>query len=187
MKWWQRNKRAAAVVGLTLVIPLAGLIYFLADFWVMRAGYQDEIDRLIPRIARLKGLAASGAQLTDSSGNVADKMRSLVYSKSDDQATLAASLQRDVRGMFSLAGLSVSDSRVLPPRAEDGFDRIGLNVTVTGGMVAIDMALQSLSAYMPLIVIESVDIKPDRVSSRTNASQQTVTASLRMFALKESS
>ena len=111
----------------------------------------------------------------------------MVYSKSDDQATLAASLQRDVRGMFSLAGLSVSDSRVLPPRAEDGFDRIGLNVTVTGGMVAIDMALQSLSAYMPLIVIESVDIKPDRVSSRTNASQQTVTASLRMFALKESS
>ena len=47
MKWWQRNKRAAAVVGLTLVIPLAGLIYFLADFWVMRAGYQDEIDRLM--------------------------------------------------------------------------------------------------------------------------------------------
>ena len=187
MIWLQQNRPTAVIVGLTMAIPLFLLLWLIGDFWSTRAGYVDEIERLTPRIERLSGLAVAEERLASSSGEVKKRMLSLVYPLSADSSTLATSLQRDVRSMFSQSGMSISDSRVLPGRMENGFEYIGLNLTASGDMAALDRALESLASFTPLLVVETIDIKPDRTARRSGPPQQTATARIKLFALKESS
>ena len=187
MNWLQRNRQTAVIVGLTIAVPIFLVLWLIGSFWGTRAQYVDEIERLIPRIERLSGLAVSEEQLASSSGEVKKRMLGLVYPLTADSSTLATSLQRDVRSIFSQSGMSVSDSRVMPGRLENGFEYIGLNLTASGDMAALDRALDSLALYTPLLVVETIDIKPDRASRRGGPLQQTATARIRLFALKESS
>jgi len=76
----------------------------------------------------------------------------------------------------------------LPVREHELFDYIAVKVTVGGTMANVDDALSSLGSYMPLVLVESLDIFPRR-SSRRNApvAEQTVTATLQLLSLRYSS
>jgi general secretion pathway protein M len=68
---------------------------------------------------------------------------------------------------------------------EESFDRIGLSLTVSGGLDALDSALLAMEAYKPLILIDALDIKPKRMSrSRDKSGQQIVTASFQLLTLR---
>jgi general secretion pathway protein M len=185
VNWLRSYQKTATIIGLTLLLPLLLLLYFTADFWMMRQGYQAEIERLQPRIARMTGLMESEAQLNVSAGQLGSQVSNLVYPPTEDSAAVSAGLQKNIREIMTEAGLTVSNSRILPLVQEETFDRVGLNLTVSGSLDALDAALSEIAAYTPLLLIESIDIKPKRaLRSKENKDQQIVIASLQLLTLR---
>jgi general secretion pathway protein M len=185
MNWLKNHRGSALIVGATLVLPVLLVIYILLDFLVARQGYQAEIDRLQPRVARMAGLIESEEQLRVSAGRLDSQVLNLIYPPTDDSATVSAALQKDVRQIMTDAGMNVTNSRILPVLQEESFDRIGLSLTASGGLDALDSALLAMAAYKPLLLIDAMDIKPKRMTrSRDKNGQQILTVSFQLLTLK---
>ena len=97
-------------------------------------------------------------------------------------------MQSDVRQLMADAGLTVSNSQVLPVREEKRFDYIGVKLTVNGSMEGLDQALSELASFSPLIIVESLDVWPTRQRSVRGASnkpaEQDATISVRLLSLR---
>jgi general secretion pathway protein M len=113
------------------------------------------------------------------------RLRDLAYPSSDDRAAVSATLQNSVREIVASAGLSVTNSQVLPIKQEQGFDRIGVKLTVTGTIESLDAALMELTAYLPLLLVESIEIFPESQSRRKDkGAERKLTASLQLLSLR---
>ena len=185
MNWLKTHSRTAWVCGLTLLVPLWLYLDALLGLWGLRQGYQDDIDRLQPRLARMRGLIEHEDKLAESSGKVGDEVVGLVYPASDDRATVSAALQTEVRQILISAGMSVVNSQVLPVREREAFDYIGIKLTVNGDAESLDSALSGLASYMPLLLVESIDVHPQRRGRRQKGpEQQVLTVTLQLLSLR---
>lgn len=185
MSWLKSNQRTAWIIGLTLLIPVVLYLNIWLGLLGLRQDYQAEIDRIEPRIARLQGLIEYEEQLRDSAARVDKEVVNLVYPATTDRATVSATLQTNVRQILLEAGLSLSNSQVLPVREEEAFDYIGLKLTVTGNVASLDAALAAIAGYMPLLLVESLEVRPTRANRRKGESaQQKISASLQLLSLR---
>ena len=186
IEWVRHHRRSATLVGLTLLVPL--FIYLSTLFSVIGLGleYRGEKNRLEPRLARLEGLVVKEAELSERSQQATEAMRSVVYADGQDSSALAASLQAEVRQLFSEAGLSVSNSQVLPVRQGERFDRVAVKLTVSGSLPALDAAMIGIAAYQPRLLVESVDAFPARTGGRPRGEPppQMLTAVIQVMALR---
>jgi general secretion pathway protein M len=182
VNWLRSNRRSAWIVGLSIAALL--VVYLFAVIGILEKGqqYRSEIDRLQPRVSRLQGLMGYEEQLREAVFQAEGQATSFFYPPDTDQAAIAASLQKNVRQTLVEAGLSVSNSQVLPVREESVFDYIGLKLTVTGDLAGLDAALAALSEYRPLLLVESLDIWPSRPSRRNpDVQAQTVKATIQLL------
>lgn len=185
MSWLRLHQRTAWICGLTLLLPVVVYLNAMLGMWGMRHSAQAEIERIEPRLARLQGLIDYESQLRDASSAVDSQVMELVYPAAEDQATVSAELQTNVRDIFSKAGLSVSNSQVLPAREQGNFDYIAVKLTVTGDLPALDEALAGIGSYLPLVLVESLDVYPARVARGKDETQgQQVTANLQLLSLR---
>ena len=185
MNWLRSHQRSAWIVGLTLLVPVLLFVNLLMSLQGMRQDYQSEIDSLEPRIARMQGLIEHQEQLRVAARNVGKQVVNLVYAASADRATVSAALQTDLRQILVDAGLSVTNSQVLPVREEEAFDYIGVKLTVTGSIDGLDAGLVALAAYMPLVLVESLDVWSTRTSHRkVDVPAQTISATLQLLSLR---
>ncbi|QIB66320.1 type II secretion system protein GspM [Kineobactrum salinum] len=186
MSWLRANPRYAVLVLGTAVLPLLLVLYLTAGLLGLRAEYQAGIERLEPRVARLQGLLEREDELRQAASAVGSDVLDLVYPATDDHQAVSAMLQKNVREIFAAAGLVVSNSQILPVREEDGFDHIAIKFTASGDLPALDIALADINAYLPLLLIESIDVWPARASGRRgrDSSEQDITATVQVLALK---
>lgn len=185
MNWLKVHQRTAWICALTLLVPVLVYLNVIFSLLGVRSETQAEIDRMEPRIARLRGLIDYEDQLREAAVIVDSQVLELVYPASEDQATVSAELQTQVRDIFSAAGLSVTNSQVLPVREQGNFDYIGVKLTVNGSLPALDEALAGLAAYLPLVLVESLDVYPMRAPrGKDESNQQTLTASLQVLSLR---
>jgi general secretion pathway protein M len=185
MNWLRTHKSSAWICGLTLLVPVLLYLDALLGLWSVRQDYQADIDRLLPRMARLEGLIAAEEDLQVAAAQVDRQVLDLVYPASEPQAEVSASLQKQVREVFTDAGLSVTNSQVLPVKEQGNFDYISIKLLVSGDMNGLDAALAGIGAYMPLILVESLEISPSRQSRRSVDNEtQEVTASLQLLSLR---
>lgn len=185
MNWLRGNPRYAVMVLGTLVVPLLMLLYLAVGLLDMRGDYQAEIERLEPRIARLQGLLNREADVRLAASAVGSDVLDLVYPATDDPGSVAANLQKNVREILAAAGLVISNSQILPVREQEGFDSIAVKLTAAGELPALDSALAELNSYLPLLLIESIEIWPSRASRRQQEEEtQTVNVTLQVLALR---
>ena len=185
MNWLRSHRRTAWICGMTLLLPLLVYLNAMGGFWGMYSDARSGIERVEPRVARLQGLVDYAEQLRAASAAVDSQVLELVYPVTDDQATVSAALQTNVRDIFGKAGLSVSNSQVLPVRAQGNFDYIGVKLTVTGSMPALDESLAGISAYLPLVLVESLEVSPARAArGQGESEQQLITASIQVLSLR---
>ncbi len=185
MNWFRSNQRSAWIIGLSLLIPAILYLNLLFSLLGLRQDYQSDIDRLEPRIARLYGLMEYEEQLRDFAGKVDRQVVNLVYPVTAERATVSAALQKDVRQILVEAGLSVTNSQVLPVREENTFDYIGLKLTVTGDVAGLDAAMIALAGYTPRLLVESLDVWPARANRRKGETKvQAISASLQLLSLR---
>jgi general secretion pathway protein M len=106
-----------------------------------------------------------------------------VYPATGDTASVSTTLQSDIRQIFSDAGLTVSNSQVLPLREQEHFDHININFSVQGDISGVDAALTDIAKFRPLLLVESLEMRPLR-SGRSGAKEQIVVVSLQLLALR---
>jgi general secretion pathway protein M len=185
MSWLRVHQRTAWICGITLLLPVLLYLDLMFSLLGARQDAQAELARIEPRIARLQGLIDNQAPLREAAQTVDSKVLDLVYPASEDQATVAAELQTQVREIFTRAGLSVSNSQVLPAREQGSFDYIAVKLTVSGSLPALDEALAGLSAYLPLVLVESLDVYPTRAPrGKDESDQQQLTATIQVLSLR---
>jgi general secretion pathway protein M len=183
MNWIQSHQRSAWICGLTLLVPL--LFYFnaLLGLWGVGHAYQSDIDNLMPRITRLRGLIGYESQLRDASTRSGKEVARLAYPAVGDAATVSASLQTNVRKILTDAGLTVSNSQVLPLREKENLDYISIRLTVEGDLSGIDAALTGIARFSPLLLVESLEIRSVR-SGRDKSRTQRIKATLQLLSLR---
>lgn len=185
MSWVRKHPRAAWICGLTLLLPVLLYLKLLLGVWDLRQETQAEIERIEPRIARLQGLIAFEEPLREAAQAVDSQVANLVFPDSTEQAAVAAELQSKVRDVLGEAGLSVTNSQVLPVREQGDFDYIGVKLTASGELPALDAALAELAAYRPLVLVERLDVYPARARrGKDEPEQQLVTTSLQVLSLR---
>lgn len=186
MSWLRTHRRTALLVGLTLVVPL--FLYLRLFFGVLSLAmeYSAERQRVAPRVARLEGLLARESLLVERRDEVKTALGDLVYSAQEDAQALAAALQADLRQVLADAGLVITNSQVLPARADENFDRIAVKLTVSGSLPAIDAALIGLAAMRPRLMVETLDVFPERRGRGAKNRGQTLSAVIQLFALRAS-
>jgi len=185
VNWLRSHRRSAIIVGLTLLLPIALYLNVLLGLLGLRFEAQGRIDNLQPRIARLQGLIENEAALRESAGQVDSRLAQLGYPATEDANAAAATLQADVRQLFAEAGLEVSNSQVMPTRTEEDFDFIAIKLTASGGLAALDAALIGVSAFRPMLLVESMDVFPARKKRKRGEPQpQAVTAVIQLLALR---
>jgi general secretion pathway protein M len=184
MDWLRSHRQSAWIVGITLAIPVLVFFYALGSLLAARSDIQGQIDRLEPRVARIQGLALAQTDL-ETALQSGGENAGMVYAASQDQASVSAALQSEVRRVLTEAGLSITNSQVLPPEQLESFDRIAISVMATGDVEALDDALSSLALYRPLLLIEALDVYPNRVRRRAaEGAPQTLTARLQIMSLR---
>ena len=188
IEWLKTHQRSAIICGLTLLLPLLVYLNLLLGTWGLGAEYAQDMKRLPQRIARLQGLQEVEDQLRESSGVVQQTTSRLAYPANAERASVAASMQSDVRQLMTDAGLTVSNSQVLPVREEENFDFIGVKLTVAGDIEALDQALAEMANFAPLIIVEGLDVWPTRQRSVRGAAakieKQEATVSIRLLSLR---
>jgi general secretion pathway protein M len=185
MDWLRSHRQSAWIVGITLIVPAVLFLYAFGSLLTARADIQAQIDRLEPRVARVQGLALAQAELEAALQSGGDNA-GMVYASSQDQASVSAALQSEVRRLLTDAGLSITNSQVLPAEQLESFDRIAISVMATGDVGALDAALSNLALYRPLLLIEALDVYPNRVRRRaaTQDAPQTLTARIQIMSLR---
>ena len=186
MNWLQEHRHSAIYVGLTLAVPLFIVLYLASTLWGQRMDYQREIERIEPRIARLAGLVDSETALRQSAMRVESRVLDLVFPASEERAALAARLQQDLRRIFTEAGLQIKNSQVLPAREILGLEQVTVKTQVSGELDALDAALEEVSNYSPLVLVESLAVTPVRRSRRQRADGlQELTANIQLLAFRQ--
>lgn len=183
MNWLQSHRRSACICGISLLVPLLFYLSAVLELWSVRHAYQAEIENLAPRIARLRGLVNYEDQLGEASGKSAERLEKLAYPASGDVATVSAALQTDVRQILTEAGLTVSNSQLLPVREQENFDFIRIRLTVEGDLSGLDAALTGIGKFRPLLLVESLEMSPLRSASK-GAQAQVVRATLQLLSLR---
>lgn len=158
--------RTGLVVGGTFLCIAILLLYAIGSLWFMRSGYSAEIDRIDSRTARMLGLIEAEQELNAAANQLRGHLQDMAYGETTDTATVSAAMQQLVRDVMSTAGLSVSSSQILPARQIEGFERLGLDISVVGNITGIEEALANLGLLNPLVLIESTSVKPVRTRRR---------------------
>lgn len=184
MAWIQSHRSAAVIVGATLLLPLSLLVYGVGALWGQHFEQQRQIDRMEPRIARMLGVMENEELLRQAYNQVDLQVLDLVYPQEQDRATVSADLQKNVRDVIRDSGLSVTNSQVLPVKEREGFDYISLKLTVSGELAALDIALAELAEFVPMLMVESVDVWPARAPRGRAASEQKLTATMQLLSLR---
>jgi general secretion pathway protein M len=186
VNWLRVNRRVATVVALTLAVPALLVLSVVVRLCSMGLEFQGEIERLEPRIARLRGTLAAEEQLVGAAAEAVSSIGNLVYPAGDDPDTVAATLQKNVRGIMSDAGAVVADSQIEPVRREGAFDVVGLTVSVTGSIETLDSALERIAAFTPRLLVTDIDVTPKWAARRREAEPgdgQTLTVKMSLLSL----
>ncbi|MDH4416558.1 general secretion pathway protein GspM [Acidovorax sp. HMWF029] len=151
-----REIAALAVVFTLLLAPVvAGGIYvFQKHQWA-----QARLAELEPRYARLLGLDEQRSDISAALAQAKDARARYVYPATQETTVAGNAAQQRVREILSAAGLQISSSQVLPPKAVKGYERIPIAVRAEGEWLAVQSALAVFSTQLPLIVIDEFEVQ----------------------------
>ncbi|WP_151702569.1 type II secretion system protein GspM [Nitrincola alkalilacustris] len=158
-----RTRRGWTVLLITGVAVLVALMLVLGSLWQAYHEYSDQVDALEPRIARLIGITQSHPELLEANLLIDAQLAELAYPASQDGTATGTAMQQVVRNLAQSSGMEVSGSQILPARSEGNLEMISLNLTLTGGLRALESLLLDLPTVRPLVFVDTIVIQPTRV------------------------
>ena len=169
---------ASGTVLLLAVIFVYAMLSLASWFFY----YDERVNELEPRIARLQGYALSVEELRESAESVQLTLAEVAFTSSGDAAATGTEVQQIARRYMEAAGFNVTGSQLLVPLTHDGFDEIRVGLDVSGPMEALDQVLVDLSASRPALLVSAINLAPAR--TRRGDLSQMITGSLRISAVR---
>lgn len=182
--WIKKVTRAQWVVAASLAVVVFVWLWIALSFWGQYRNLHQQSQDLIPRIARLAGLAESESALQAASEQANGQLQLLVYGDAGDASAM---MQQQVRQVMERAGLTVAGSQILSPRIESLFTRLQLDINATGSIEALEATLQELQNLRPLVMVDSLQAQPVRIRVRrgnTSPPEQALTLRIRLSSLR---
>jgi general secretion pathway protein M len=84
------------------------------------------------------------------------------FNNQGTSALASAQMQEFIKQSIVQAGGQLSSTQVLPSAEKDEFERITVNVRMTGNIEVLRAVLYKLETSTPLIIIDQLDIRPMR-------------------------
>lgn len=145
-----------ALTVLLLLLPLAGAGLYV---WALHQRVQNHLANLEPRYARLAGLLERRADLLALGVQANAQLARLTYPVSQDVTQAGNDAQQRIRSLFADSKLDIISIQVLPPKEEDKFDRIPINLRVEGDLAGIQDALMKLASQSPVVLVDSLTLQ----------------------------
>jgi len=163
------RNRAAAVSLLLLVIALVGVL-LIRPIWERYASNRDLIADLEDKVARFESVATRQAELERQFSTLERTSNLGELTLQADSATLAAAdLQERVKAAVQAAGGSLTSTQVLEPEKVSSFERVSVNVRMTGSTPAVQKSLYALESGSPVLVIDDLLVVTRRTTVRLGA------------------
>ena len=165
--------RIAAISLLIVVIYLAGVLA-LQPLWARYAGNRDQIADLEDKVARFESIATRQVALEKRLETVRRSINLGELTLRAGSATLAAAdLQEQVKAAVQAAGGSLTSTQILEPEKVSSFDRVSVNVRMTGTTPAVQEILYALESGRPVLVVDDLLVVTRRTAARLG-NRQTV-------------
>jgi len=177
--------------GLVAALLTIALVWFLGSIVAWTVDVRSETGQLKPRIARLKGYIEHQDRLEAAARSIEDRLDKAAYPASVDINQTGAELQQELRRFAEQAALTVQGSQLVQ-RDEDedsAFDRVAVQLDMTGDPEAIDGFLLAVAEHEPLLAVELLQVSapPQRRRSRRGEPEpesSILTVSARVAALR---
>lgn len=139
---------------LLAVLAAVGVYVFQKHQWA-----HARLAELTPRYARIEGLLASQAEITQAQADAQARLARYVYPAAPDANQTGNAAQQRVRDLFTAAGVQIVSSQVLPAKVDKGFDTVPLTVRGEGDLITVQAALAALAEQTPAILLRGIALQ----------------------------
>lgn len=158
--------RLAAVALLLMVVGLIAVL-LVRPLWSRYASNRDLIADLEHRVARFESIATRQEALEQQLASVRRNINLDELTLRADSATLAAAdLQERVKAAVQAAGGSLTSTQILEPERVNTFDRVSVNVRMTGTTPSVQKSLYVLESGRPILMVDDLLVVTRRTTLR---------------------
>ena len=90
------------------------------------------------------------------------------FLKGDSTQIIAANLQNQIQTLVAGEPGDIRSIQVLPESEEDGFEKIGLRVTLTAGIPTMQKIFYDIESSVPALFIDNLDVRTNIRRRRRN-------------------
>lgn len=162
---------------LSRLLALGLLVLVIALAWIILVGpIRADFDAQQTRILRATELLERYEKALDSEPNLRAEIEKLRKSdgspdpflKGDSSQIIAANLQNRIQTLVADEPGDIRSIQVLPETEEEGFEKIGLRVTLTAGIPTMQKIFYDIEASVPALFIDNLDVRTNIRRRRRN-------------------
>ena len=153
---------------LSRLLALALLVLVIGFAWIVLVGpIRANFDAQETRIVRATELLERYEKALDNEPKLRAEIEDLrkgdgspnPFLKGDNNQIIAANLQNQVQTLVSGESGDIRSIQVLPETGEDGFEKIGLRVTLTAGIPSMQKIFYDIESSVPVLFIDNLDVR----------------------------
>jgi len=139
----------------TLLLIIIGSAWLGAERMSL---YNDTLDNLTPRYARLLGIQAEGSRLGTAAHSASTQLARLSYPASTPSDRAGADIQQKIRAIADAAGLRITSSQLGTVETAELFDAISLNIRIEGTLHDLEALVRGVQSLEPNVHLRSLSI-----------------------------
>ena len=169
------NRAVPALVSRLLALAL--LIFVIGVVWFAAVEpIRADFDAQELRIARATQLLERFERVLDDETSLRAEIERLRKSdgtpdpflKGESTQIIAAKLQNQIQTLVAGEPGDIRSIQVLPESEEDGFEKIGLRVTLTAGIQTMQKIFYDIESSVPTLFIDNLDVRTNIRRRRRN-------------------
>lgn len=163
-----------SVVGVLLLVLF---LYCITAFF----SYRHQVSDMMPRVARLGGMLTAANEIRAADASASEQIQAIMY-VGNNANSMGVSMQQKIRSIFTGAGMVVSGSNIRSPKVFEDVTQIGVTISAEGKLSQLEEVLTELTDVRPLVIIERIEVQPER--RRSNETSQQVDVRVQLYSMK---
>ncbi len=162
---FQKNNQNERWLAIGLLLTVMSFISFVIILPLVNQGLalHEEKNALSFRFEQHERILARKQSVIDEMESLKSQFTSQNYLSTQNTSALAAAeLQEMIKQAIVEAGGQLSSTQGLPVVTKNNFNRIPINVRMTGNSEVLRSVLHKIETSTPLVVVEQIDIRPMR-------------------------
>jgi general secretion pathway protein M len=161
----QKNNQNERLLAVGLLLAVISFISFVIIVPLVNQGLalHDEKNALSFRVEQYQRILSRKQNIVDEMEMLKSDIADQNYLSTQNTTALAsAELQEMIKQAILESGGQLSSTQGLPVVTKNNFQRIPINVRMTGNSEVLRAVLHKIETATPLVVVEQIDIRPMR-------------------------